>query len=104
MVSIAVLIVRFVDDHQPGFVECVLFDAAGRRHEFIEKVPVVSTANLWSDSEYPQSGSLDCTIDREWVDELGRSLVQASTELPSGIESVTGETMFTVLERQIERT
>jgi hypothetical protein len=101
MFNLAVQIKRFVDDHQPGFVECVLVDADGRRHEFIEKGPVVSAANLWSDSVYPQPGCLGCAIDREWVDELGRCLVQVSTERPWSIESIAGETKFTVLARQI---
>ena len=104
MFSLAVQVERFVDDHQPGFVECVLVDADGRHHKFIEKGPVVSTANLWTDSDYPQPGCLGCTIDREWVDELGRCLVRVSTESPWSIESIAGETEFTVLEQQIVRT
>ena len=104
MFNLSVQVERFVDDHQPGFVECVLVDADGRRHKFIEKGPVVSTADLWIDSEYPQPGRLGCTVDRKWVDELGRCLVQVSTECPWSIESIAGETKFTVLEQQIVRT
>lgn len=56
MVNLEVTIVPFVDDHFPGFVECVLVDADGRRHEFIEKGPVVSAAKLQAGSVYPQPG------------------------------------------------
>jgi len=56
MPNLAVEIVRFVDDHQPGWVECEFIDAEGRRHTIIEKVPIVSPDKLDSTSEYPQSG------------------------------------------------
>lgn len=102
-VTLQVQVERFVDDHQPGFVACVLIDADGRRHEFIEKGPVVSDANLWSDSLYPQAGFLGCCIEREWTDNAGRRLVRVNTEEPWAIESVAGETVFTVCEPQIVR-
>ena len=35
---ISVQIVRFVDSHQPGWVECLLVDAERRRHIIVEKV------------------------------------------------------------------
>ncbi len=98
-----VQIERFVDDHQPGFVACVLIDADGRRHEFIEKGPVVSDANLGSDSVYPQTGLLGCTIEKEWTNYAGRRLVRVSTEKPWAIVSVTGETAFTIEEWQFVR-
>lgn len=102
-ISLQVQIERFVDDHQPGFVACVLIDADGKCHEFIEKGPVVSDTKLWSDSVYPQAGFLGCSIEREWTDNAGRSLVRVSTKKPWGIESVADETVFTVDERQIVR-
>ena len=103
MIKLAVQIERFVDDHQPGFVECVLIDADGRRHEFIEKGPVVSAENLWLDSIYPQQGYVGCIIEDEWLDELGRRLARVNTGEPWSIESVAGETRFTVLDQQIVR-
>jgi hypothetical protein len=54
MPAVTVQISRFVDEHQPGFVECILMDALGESHLFVEKVPVVSTDDLWSTSSYPQ--------------------------------------------------
>lgn len=56
MISLVVQIERFVDEHFPGFVGCVLTDANGVRHEFIEKRPVVSTSDLRSESVYPHLG------------------------------------------------
>lgn len=101
MISLMVQIERFVDGHFPGFVECTLVDAYGVRHEFVEKVPVVSTSDLRSESLYPQPGYIGCTIEEVLVDDLGRSLVHVSTEKPWSIESEAGATRFTVFEEQI---
>lgn len=103
MVALLVQVERFVDSHQPGFVECVLVDADGRRHVFVEKGPIVSMASLWVDSAYPQPGYLACTIESEWTDERGRHLVRACTKEPWSIESVAGEATFTVLDEQVTR-
>jgi hypothetical protein len=56
VISLIVQIESFVDDHQPGFVQCLLVDAHGHKHQFVEKVPVVSSNNLFADSNYPQPG------------------------------------------------
>jgi hypothetical protein len=101
MFSLVIQVERFVDEHFPGFVGCALTDADGVRHEFVEKVPVVSTRDLRSSSLYPQAGHLDCIIEEEWMDELGRSLVRVNTEKPWAVESVAGKTRFKVLKEQI---
>jgi hypothetical protein len=101
MINLVVQIERFVDEHFPGFVGCVLTDADGVRHEFIEKGPVVSTNDLRSESIYPQSGCIGCVIEDKWVDDLGRSLVRVNTKKPWSIESLEGATTFTVFEKQI---
>lgn len=103
MPALAVQIVRFVDDHQPGFVECSLQDARSTEHLFVEKVPVVSTEDLRSTSTYPRSGSIECVVQEQWQDESGRSLVRATTEHPWHIESSAGETTFVVLASQVLR-
>ena len=62
MARVRVEIVRYTDDHQPGFVECRLTDVAGRDWSFEEKVPVVGTEYLDAASQYPRSGSMGCTV------------------------------------------
>jgi len=101
MISLVVQIERVVDDHFPVWVGCVLTDADGVRHEFVEKEPVISTGERMSGSHYPHPGHIGCVIEEEWVDELGRSLVRVSTEKPWSIESVAGKTKFTVFKEQI---
>jgi hypothetical protein len=103
MPAIPVTISRFVDEHQPGFVECVLTDAFGQQHLFVEKVPVVTLEDLWSTSTYPRPGELACEIEAEWQDTEGRFLVRVNTERPCGIESTVGMTNFVLVSSQVLR-
>ena len=100
MLGISVEITRFVDDHQPGWVECNLVDAQGKKHLFIEKAPVVSLEDLDAGSSYPRVGIIGCeVIERKRVD--GRDVVKIKTEKPWGIESVEGQASFDVLSDQL---
>lgn len=69
MDALPVTIERFVDDDFPGFVVCVLLDSDDCSHRFVEKAPVVSTANLSFDSAFPQPGYIACVVEDEWTDE-----------------------------------
>jgi hypothetical protein len=100
MPVIHVLITRFIDSSQPGFVECALTDAWGRHWTFREKVPVVSTADLDESSDYPQAGVIGCEIVRRWRDARGRDLLTVDTGRPWGVESTTGQSRFDVLPEQ----
>src|SRR5438876_793580 len=78
--KLAVTIVRFVNDCQPGIVACEFVDAADRRHTLIDKIPIFSVdASLGADSKYPQPGVVRCTILKHWSDARGRKLVTIST-------------------------
>ena len=65
MPSVPVEILRYTDDHQLGFVECRLVDAAGRAWIFEEKVPLVTATYLDAESTYPQPGAVG------WVEPVG---------------------------------
>jgi len=95
-------LVRFVDDHQPGWAEAQFVDANGQRHSIIDKVPIFTSAMLDSNSEYPHPGSVMCQVVSRWKDSSGRSLTKISTE-HHGIESTTGITEFIVFSEQLER-
>ena len=101
MPRIPVEIVRFVDEHYPGFVECHLQDAHGHVHVFVEKVPIVTTESLRLNSSYPRPGAVECTVEEEYHDHAGRPLVAVSTELPWHVESSTGQTRFELLASQV---
>ena len=101
MPTVAVSILRFVDEYQPGFVECELTDAFGQIHSFMEKIPIVTGEPLWSNSTYPRSGGIACDVEQEWQDDAGRSLVKVNTERQWSVESTTGGTTFVVLSSQV---
>jgi hypothetical protein len=101
MPSVSIEITRFVDDHQPGFVECILVDADGLQHTFVEKVPIISPNNLGPTSIYPCAGVVQCEVEEEWTDGAGRCLVRVNTDIPWHVESTEGVTRFVVLASQI---
>jgi hypothetical protein len=79
MDNIAVQIVRFVDNGFPGWVECELVDAAGRRHILKDKVPVFTVEDLDANSKYPTPGSVACEVVERYQNEKGQELVRVST-------------------------
>ena len=101
MPTVSVQITRIVDDNFPGFVECILVDAHGTAHTFIEKVPIVSSDSLSTASIFPCSGGIPCEISKECQDETDRPLVKVCTERSCGVESTSGETRFTVRSSQL---
>ncbi len=70
MPSVAIEIVRYTDDHQPGWVECRLRDVHGHDWLFVEKVPLVTSAYLDIDSDYPRPGSIGVTVLKRSGDRL----------------------------------
>ena len=76
MACLRVDIVGFADASNPGFVHCAFTDANGDRHTFIEKIPVVTTQDLWIDSTCPQPGVIQCERVESLLDDSGRSLAR----------------------------
>ncbi len=98
MPSLRVQIVRFVDDYQPGIVECQFEDAGGRVHTIIDKLPIFSAAALWSDSEYPQPGIVRCRVLDRMSGQDGRDLIHITTADPDHVEATDGKSEFVVAE------
>lgn len=101
MTGVQVTITRFVDEAQPGWVECQLVDIHGQTWLFIEKAPVVSKAALDVRSSYPQQGVIACDIFVTWLDITGREVVTIDTTSPWGIKSTSGKTQFDVYATQL---
>ena len=95
------MIERFVDPHQPGFVECSIIDAWNKKHLFIDKVPVVAIEDLDETSSYPQPGVIACEILKEWTDDAGRIILSVTTQHPWAIESNDGLYEFDILAEQL---
>ncbi len=99
MTSVLVTVSSFIDESFPGWVECWLEDAHGRRWKFNEKVPVVSAEALWTDSEYPKPGKIACRVLRKTADSSRRNVVTVDT---GGVETVEGCAIFEILAEQLE--
>jgi len=74
--AVAVKIVRFVMEHQPGIVEGEFMDADGSAHKVVDKCVMMTTEDLWSDSVYPQDGIFPCEVLSTWTDDRGRALAK----------------------------
>lgn len=96
MFAIKVQITRFVDRHNPGWVECNFFDASGKEQKFIDKFPHFTEEMLDEESIYPRDGTIACRVISR-----GDGVVMVDTTLPWGIDSVDGKTVFEVMEEQI---
>jgi hypothetical protein len=95
--GVEIQIVRFVEAGQPDIVECSMTDAWGRKHSFIEKVPVVTVEDINETSSYPRRSAVACDVLRRWRDSDDREIVTVDTSKPWGIESTVGQTQFDVL-------
>ncbi len=100
MVGVQVEIVRYTDDSFPGWVECHLTDAYGRRWTFVEKVPIVTGAAIGAASPYPQPVVIACEVVARRQD-CAREVVAVDTERPWHVEATTGETRFEVGPEQL---
>src|SRR5262245_12633677 len=96
MKAVRVTIRKYVDSAVPGWVECTFVEASGREVRLVEKVPVVTEADLGPDSHYPQPGIIACEVLGTHRDSEGRDLATISTVEPWGIESAEGRTEFEV--------
>jgi len=72
MHNLAVQIVRFVGSDFPGWVECELVDAEGRRHILKDKVPLFTVEVLDAGSKYPTPGTVLCEVLERYQDEQGQ--------------------------------
>jgi hypothetical protein len=101
MPEFEVKIVRMADDSFPGFVECRFADASGREHTIIEKVPVVSAADVDAQSSLPLAGRVACEVEFERRDATDRRLLRVNTSRPYSIESICGENVFELVAERV---
>ena len=91
---IEVTIVRFVEEHQPGIVECVFEDASGQAHGIVDKCWMLTEQSLWSDSAYPVQGSVQCRVLKLRKDHLDRKLALITIAEPDHLETTEDKTEF----------
>jgi hypothetical protein len=102
MPGIRVKIVRYVNDHFPGFVECRVTDANGQVWTFIEKAPVLTTEPLDDASSYPQPGVIACRVEHYHRDTSGRILASVTAFPLRTIPDTLEDPQFDLLADQIE--
>jgi len=95
-----VSIIRFVDEHQLGFVEGEFTDANGTVHTLVDKVPIFSSEDLWNNSVYPQPGFARCEVLARSRDSRGQ-LARVTIARPDRLQSSRGLSEFLVLESQL---
>ena len=75
-------IVRWVSDDFPGFVECRFVDTLSREWSVIEKLPVVTDADLRSSSQFPQPALIALEVVGGGQDDAGREIAEITTVTP----------------------
>jgi hypothetical protein len=99
--AITIKITSFIDDGQPGWVECKFTDAWNKEHIVHDKVPIVSLEDLNATSKYPRDGLIACEIIKKWKDEDGRIIFTVTTEKPWAVYTIEDLTEFDVLDEQL---
>ncbi|UWZ82590.1 hypothetical protein [Occallatibacter riparius] len=99
MPHIRVEIVEFVDSGQPGWVACTFRDADAKLHRIIDKIPLFTAENLWSDSTYPQPGIIECRV-LERIPSPSGNLVRISIE-PYHYELTDEQSEFVINEADL---
>ena len=77
-----------------------MIDAHGKKHLFIDKVPVVALRDLDADSIYPTDGVIGCEVIKG-SDDPATDIVTVSTERPWYIQSTEEVLVFDVQKEQL---
>ncbi len=101
MDRIQVKIIEYVDPGFPGWVRCSFYDAYGIEHFLTEKVPAVTLENLDENSVYPKLGVIAGQIEKTFINSSNKEIVIINTDIPWGIETENGETIFEVHRNQL---
>jgi hypothetical protein len=97
MTHLLVSNVELVEDGAPPIVRCEVLDALGRRHEFVEKLAIISVV----ESLPAPDASILCSVVDVTRDAAGRRVVTVDTGCPWGCETVEGATTLVVFEDQL---
>jgi hypothetical protein len=95
-------IIRWVSDDFRGFVECRFADTLGREWSVIEKLPVVTDADLRSNSQFPQPALVACEVVAGGQDDAGRKIAEITTMASFAIDATDGTTCFQLYAEQLQ--
>jgi hypothetical protein len=94
-------ITRWVSDDFPGIFECRFADRFGREWTIIDKLPVLTLADLGADSQFPQPALIACEVVAKHTDHVGREIAEITIALPWGLEAADGPTSFEIFAEQL---
>ena len=92
-------IIEYSFDDNPGFALCKFTDVFERVHYIHEKIPVVSSEDIWAYNKntiLPQKAYIKGEIIKE-----ENGIIEFSTEKPFDIETTEGINVFFVYDNQI---
>ena len=103
MAEVTVKVIENIDDTgYPMIIKCELTDCKGKKHFFIEKVPVICECERYQ-KDWPDSclkddcyGVIRCNI----VEEKENTYI-IDTEFPDDVESIDNEYLFEVWKEQV---
>jgi hypothetical protein len=102
MTYIHAQIIRWVSDDFPGVVECRFADRFGREWAIIEKLPILTVADLRSNSRFPQPALVACEVIAKHQDDAGRAIVDITTMTPWAITATDGTSSFQLYAEQLQ--
>lgn len=97
MTQLRVASLELIEDGAPPIVRCAVFDAAGVRHEFVDKLPIFSRTDQLSVSE----ATIACSFVDLRRDNEGRRIITVDTACPWGCQTSAGLTVLDVFEQQL---
>lgn len=102
MVYIRAEIIGWVSDDFPGFVECRFTDRFGKVWAVVEKLPVLTDADLRSNSPFPQPALIACEVVATRRDNAGREFTDITTLTPWAVRATDGTTTFQMYTEQLQ--
>jgi hypothetical protein len=102
MKELRVKIIDFTNNGFPGWVKCIFKDAYNNEWFFEEKIPIVTSEYLNSESKYPQDGFLGCQVVKESINSENKKIVTIDLSTPFGISEENGKTIFDVFADQLK--
>lgn len=89
MVRVRAAVTRWESDEVPGWIELSVVDAAGKDHRIVEKVPVLTTMEITSESAFPLEIWLGVEAGQVHCDKVAVTFLH-------GIETVNGASELVV--------
>lgn len=81
-------------------MKCVFHDVRGQVCVLIEKIPVVSVADLSENTPYPVTSSIACTVIKQFSIN-GKEAVTIDLSRPYGISDENGTEVFDVYKKEM---